>query len=216
MMYNFGCAEVLTMDWLGGDAGCHGSAKVAVMEMPESVEQVFSSVGAEFLTGQQGVMASCVSENNPCRRAYEGWDVAYDDIFEDIMHRGAGSWDTLATLLAIRGTDAAHLKIDQVGYKMLVDDEGHEDFQYNTKYNQYRIRYKDAGAAERIKNDINELLCADSAHKHNNFTPPTRNDYNHQDVTPAYEAPSYQEPYQAPTRPEAPWISCGKMYLGEC
>ena len=51
MMYNFGCAEVLTMDWLGGDAGCHGSAKVAVMEMPESVEQAFTSVGAEFLTG---------------------------------------------------------------------------------------------------------------------------------------------------------------------
>ena len=44
--------------------------------------------------------------------AYEGWDVAYDDIFEDIMHRGAGSWDTLATLLAIRGEEGAHLKRD--------------------------------------------------------------------------------------------------------
>ena len=156
-------------------------------------------------------------EDNPCRKAYEGWDKAYDDIFEDIMHRGAGSWDTLATLLAIRGEEGTHLKIDQVGYKMLVDDEGHEDFQYNTKYNAYRIRYKDSGSAEQIKNEINELLCADSAHNQNQWTPastPTRNDFNHS--APVAPAQDHQQAYQPPTRAEAPWISCGKMYMGEC
>ena len=80
---------------------------------------------------------------------------------------------------------------------MLVDDEGHEDFQFNTKYNQYRIRYKDADAAEAIKNDLNDLLCADSSYKQKNQTlvsstfdqanaaPPQA----HQ--APVYEAPSY-------------------------
>ena len=65
---------------------------------------------------------------------------------------------------------------------MLIDEEGHEDFQYNTKYNQYRIRYKDSGAAERIKNDINDLLCADSAHKH---TTPASNTFSRESTSQA-------------------------------
>ena len=105
---------------------------------------------------------------------------------------------------------------------MLVDDEGHEDFQYNTKYNQYRIRYKDADAAEAIKNDLNDLLCADSRHKHTNQTPAslTFSQANaappqaHQ--APVYEAPKYQAPAYTAPYVETAWISCGKMYVGEC
>ena len=98
---------------------------------------------------------------------------------------------------------------------MLVDDEGHEDFQYNTKYNQYRIRYKNADAAEAIKNDLNDLLCADSRHKHTNQTqasaaPPQA----HQ--APVYEAPTYKAPAYTAPYVEPAWISCGKMYVGEC
>jgi hypothetical protein len=48
MMYNFGCAEYTTYHWLGSDTGCRGSAQVAVMDMPDSVEQVFSSLGGDF------------------------------------------------------------------------------------------------------------------------------------------------------------------------
>ncbi len=33
-MYNFGCAEYTTIRWLGSDAGCHGSAKIAVEGWP--------------------------------------------------------------------------------------------------------------------------------------------------------------------------------------
>ena len=51
-MYNFGCAEHLTMNWIGDDADCYGSAQVAVMEMPSSVEQVFTSLGGDFVTGR--------------------------------------------------------------------------------------------------------------------------------------------------------------------
>ena len=45
MMYNFGCAQAATDNWLGPDTGCHGSAKAAVMSWPPSVKQVFSPVG---------------------------------------------------------------------------------------------------------------------------------------------------------------------------
>ena len=46
-MYNFGCAEHDTYNWLGDDAGCRGSAQAAVMNFPSNVKQVFSPVGID-------------------------------------------------------------------------------------------------------------------------------------------------------------------------
>jgi len=37
-MYNFGCAEHGTFSWLGDDAGCRGSAKIAVEGWPKNVK----------------------------------------------------------------------------------------------------------------------------------------------------------------------------------
>ena len=70
-MYNFGCAnEFAAFSWLGDDFGCRGSAKVAVMDMPDSVEQVFSSLGGEIVSGVPLSLNECASDQNPCKRAY--------------------------------------------------------------------------------------------------------------------------------------------------
>ena len=37
-MYNFGCAEHATADWLNGDEDCKGSAKIAVEGWPSTVK----------------------------------------------------------------------------------------------------------------------------------------------------------------------------------
>ena len=50
-MYNFGCAEHDTFNWLG-DAGCKGSAQAAVMNFPSNVRQIFSGVGGDVFTGE--------------------------------------------------------------------------------------------------------------------------------------------------------------------
>lgn len=132
MMYNFGCAaEFEPFNWLGGDEGCRGSAKVAVMQMPDSVEQVYTSLGGGLKTG--GFLTECASEKNPCRRAYEDFNNAKkvkrkkgDAVARQLA--GQGTWDTLALLLTVRGDTATHLYSYDQGYKMQVDEAGHEYF----------------------------------------------------------------------------------------
>ena len=102
------------------------------MDMPDSVEQVFSSLGGDFQTG--GPLSGCASDQNPCRKAYEDWAGAWN---------GRNSWDPLALLLAVRGESATHLNNYDQGYKMQVDEAGHEDFQYATGNNQSRVGYQD-------------------------------------------------------------------------
>ena len=45
------------------------------MQMPDSVEQVFTSLGGGLKTGGP-LVDGCVSEKNPCRGAYENFNNA--------------------------------------------------------------------------------------------------------------------------------------------
>ena len=100
--------------------------------MPDSVEQVFTSLGGGIQTGEALSLGLCASELSPCRRAYEHWDLVkkkggYSQFIAKQFF-GAGSWDTLAILLAVRGETATHLKTTDKGYYMEVDEAGHEFF----------------------------------------------------------------------------------------
>lgn len=66
MMYNFGCAEHDSKDWLGPDTGCRGSAKAAVDGWPSSVKQIYTPVGADVLHGNW--LTGCAAFGNPCRQ----------------------------------------------------------------------------------------------------------------------------------------------------
>ena len=94
-MYNFGCAEHDTFDWLGSDTGCHGSAKLAVENWPSTVKQIFSPVGADVLHGAW--LNGCAGKDDPSRRAFQDWGVG---------RTGRSSWDPIAVMIAVRGTDA--------------------------------------------------------------------------------------------------------------
>jgi hypothetical protein len=118
--------------------------------MPDSVEQVFSSLGGDFQTG--GPLSGCASTNSPCRKAYEDWAGAWN---------GRNSWDPLAVLVAVRGESQSHVKNDNVGWKMSVDEMGHEDFEYATGNNQSRVNYRDGSSSGSLKQEIDDLLCKD-------------------------------------------------------
>jgi hypothetical protein len=113
-MYNFGCAEAATSHWLGDDLDCHGTAKVAVMNVPDNVKQIFSGVGGNIISG--GRLSTCAGDENPCRKAYMNW-CGYGN--------GRSSWDPLATVLAVRGAEATKLRDNGPGH-ITVDDEGRE------------------------------------------------------------------------------------------
>ena len=102
------------------------------MQMPDSVEQVFTSLGGGLKTGVP-LVDGCVSEKNPCRGAYEIFNNASKVKREpgSVVARqfaGFGTWDTLALLLTVRGEVASHLYGYDHGYKMMVDEAGHEYF----------------------------------------------------------------------------------------
>mgnify|MGYP000229642799 CR=1 FL=1 len=65
-MYNFGCAQHDTDDWLGPDTDCRGSAMAAVSGWPSSVKQIFSGVGSDVLHG--GWLDGCAEDGNPVRQ----------------------------------------------------------------------------------------------------------------------------------------------------
>lgn len=125
-------AKVKRVVWMGGNypvgsaswnfdcggraynpVGCQGDAGIAVGMMPTSVDQVFSGLGKDVLTG--GVLTDCAPPSNPCRRAI-------------IDRQGPGtprsSWDPLVTLTAIRGVDAVHCNQQGRGGRCVVSPEG--------------------------------------------------------------------------------------------
>ena len=69
MMYNFGCAQHDSADWLGPDTDCRGSAESAVMGWPASVKQIFSPLGGDVKHGSW--LTGCAGVGNPCRQAFE-------------------------------------------------------------------------------------------------------------------------------------------------
>jgi len=97
MMYNFGCAQAASSDWLGPDTGCRGSAKAAVMGWPSNVKQIFSSIGGDITTGAW--LDECGLNGNPYRQAFEDWGVG---------GIGRSSWDPIAVTMAVRGVKGVH------------------------------------------------------------------------------------------------------------
>jgi hypothetical protein len=155
-MYNFGCAEHDTFDWLGPDTGCRGSAKLAVDNWPKNVKQIFSPVGADVSHGAW--LNGCVGKDNPSRRAFFDWGVS---------QTGRSSWDPIAVMIAVRGADAINCKEVDIGGYMTLNETGKETWHYDSKnksyynYNQSRIEYNsdpnDPQLAISFK--LNELLC---------------------------------------------------------
>ena len=79
-MYNFGCAEHDTFNWLGDDTGCKGSAQAAVMNFPSNVRQIFSGVGADVFTGK--TLTSCSPVTcNPVKQSFEDLGVRIISLF---------------------------------------------------------------------------------------------------------------------------------------
>jgi hypothetical protein len=152
MMYNFGCAQAATDDWLGPDTGCHGSAQAAVMGWPKSVKQIFSSVGGDVLHGS--ALSTCAGFGNPYKQAFEDWGVATS---------GRSAWDPIAVLIAVRGAAGVHTAEYDVGGFMTVADSGEETWTPPSgggpTYNQSRIRYSGDNAQALITAEINALLC---------------------------------------------------------
>ena len=153
-MYNFGCAEHDTFDWLGSDTGCHGSAKLAVENWPSTVKQIFSPVGADVLHGAW--LNGCAGKDDPSRRAFQDWGVG---------GTGRSSWDPIAVMIAVRGADAINCKEIDLGGYMAVDETGKETWNYDSNnksyymYNQSRIEYSGDDPQLAISFKLNELLC---------------------------------------------------------
>ena len=129
-----GCAGHDGDDWLGSDAACRGSAKLAVEGIPANVRQIFSSVGGEIMhvspttpasvagsafesacgdcAQRQGGdwLANCSTAANPCRVAQEDWPNGPGKSGNILPGSGRSSWDPITVLLAVRGAAAMHLQ----------------------------------------------------------------------------------------------------------
>ena len=147
MMYNFGCAQAASDDWLGPDTGGHGSARAAVMNWPPSVKQIFSPLGGDVLHG--GWLRGCATRDNPCRQAFEDWGVG---------GTGRSSWDPIAVLLAARGPGGVHCKEVDAGGWNEVAESGKETWHPGSGSNQSRVVY-DGAAQAAISFELNQLLC---------------------------------------------------------
>ena len=158
-MYNFGCAQAATDDWLGSDVGCHGSAQIAVMNWPSNVQQIFSSVGGDVLHGSW--LDTCAENGNPIKQAFDDWGVG---------STGRSSWDPITVMIAVRGAAGIHcIEIDQGGY-MEVNEFGEETWNSPTATNtttntninathQSRISFENITLRSAISFELNQLLC---------------------------------------------------------
>ena len=151
-MYNFGCAEHDTYDWLGDDAGCRGSAKEALESIfgcCSEIEHIFNpvDVGEKVDTGAK--LSTCASENNPCRQAYIDWTGG--------PNRGRHSWDLINTLIAVRGLDALETYLGFDNYdEVQIADSGVETFVDKEQGGIKRVNLKDA---QGLADEIDNLLC---------------------------------------------------------
>jgi hypothetical protein len=152
--YNFGCAQHATLDWLGPDVDCYGSAQIAVNGWPPSVHQVFTNVGATILHG--AALATCTPPSNPCRQAFHDWG-------HGVARIGRMSWDPIAVLIAARGAADLGLCARRDGYNTVAAD-GTEKWVHDTTraYNQSRVRADDFMRPDTrltIAAELNHLLC---------------------------------------------------------
>jgi hypothetical protein len=174
--YNFGCAGHDGDDWLGSDAACRGSAKLAVEGWPSSVKQMFSLVGGDVMHGDW--LANCSTDANPCRRAQQDWPNGPQRPEDNILGRGRSSWDPITVMIAVRGAAAVHCTETCIGGTNTVDVAGHEQMVGadgkpccgNTGVacvgasNQSHIQYDGADAAAKIHVELNTLLCRKPLH----------------------------------------------------
>jgi hypothetical protein len=149
MMYNFGCAQHDSADWLGPDTDCRGSAEAAVMGWPASVKQIFSPLGGDVKHGSW--LTGCAGIGNPCRQAFEDWLGPSN---------GRSSWDPIAVMIAVRGAAGIHCKEVDQGGKNTVNEAGQEFWHDGQpgQSNQSRVVY-DGAAQEAISFELNQLLC---------------------------------------------------------
>ena len=148
-MYNFGCAEHDTYDWLGSDKGCRGSAKLAVENWPSSVKQIFSPVGADVKHGAW--LNNCTGRDNPTRKAFNDWGVG---------NVGRSSWDPIAVLISVRGAENVFCKeVDADDGYMVVNETGAETWTHDGRpHNQSKIAYSADDPDIVISFLLNELL----------------------------------------------------------
>ena len=150
-LYNFGCAQHDEDNWLGSDAGCRGSAKLAVEGWPSSVKQIFSGVGGDVMHGDW--LEGCAAKGNPCRQAFEDWGVA---------GRGRSSWDPISVMIAVRGVVGVHCKESgQGGHQTFPPGsrDGVEHWVSGSSSNQSFVQYSGKGAQAAISFELNQLLC---------------------------------------------------------
>ena len=102
MMYNFGCAQHDTDNWLGPDTDCRGSAKAAVMGWPASVQQIFTPVGGDIQHGEW--LSTCSAHGNPCRQAFEDVSLLCAVAASAAAAAAARSLLTRACVLLLNGT----------------------------------------------------------------------------------------------------------------
>lgn len=196
MMYNFGCAQHDTDDWLGPDTDCRGSAQAAVMGWPSTVKQIFSPVGGDVLHGDW--LTGCAGTGNPVRQAFEDWLGP---------NNGRSSWDPIAVLIAVRGASGVHCKEVGQGGHNVVDVTGKETWVDGTSSNQSRIEY-DGPVQSSIQFELNELLCKPPGPWSSNWTAAIgENCYGPRGTDPAHGATDLENP---------PSSSCGVMSLAEC
>jgi hypothetical protein len=152
MMYNFGCAQHDTDNWLGPDTDCRGSAKAAVMGWPSSVKQIFSPLGGDVQHGNW--LSTCAARGNPCRQAFEDW-------LGPRQTSGRHSWDPIAVMIAVRGAEGIHCKEFDQGGRNEVSETGKETWVGGQpgQSNQSRVSYSGADAQSKISLELNQLLC---------------------------------------------------------
>ena len=200
MMYNFGCAQHDTDDWLGPDTGCRGSAQAAVMGWPSTVKQIFSPVGGDVTHGSW--LSGCAAYGNPVRQAFEDWLGP---------SRGRSSWDPIAVMIATLGADAIYCQeLDRGGHNN-VSYSGKETWIPGNSSNQSRIGYIGSGAQAAISFKLNELLCKPPGPWTNTTVgwdlASGENCYGPRNGLPSHGATDLEHP---------PSASCGQMTLEAC
>jgi len=149
-------------------------------------------------------LKNCAKSDSPCREAYWNWGAG----------NGRSSWDPINSLIAVRGAQGAHLKEKNQGINLNVDEWGNEHWNWNSnKGNISWVDFQDNGSANRILNDLDNLLCQTPGKP----TPPPkptnwtvhqgRNCWGSRNGQPAHGADDLENPT---------WSSAGQMTLAQC
>lgn len=149
--YNFGCA-----DGFVGDADeCYGTSEYVVENWPANVTQYFMDEGGDFNTAEP--LATGCNPGNPGQTGYDNWCCNPDG---SSGFNGRLSWDPLTVLIAVRGTDAAHMA-SVTDVAITVDPSGSEH-ETTVAYdsNMKRVKYTSSGSSQAsIATDVDTMLC---------------------------------------------------------